>query len=41
MKTVVCPKCQQSHIVINNNDYVICCGEVIYVLNNNDSLNEK
>jgi hypothetical protein len=33
MKTVICPKCNQVITVPEGKDFVICCGEVIYVPN--------
>lgn len=38
---VICPKCKQT-VITNDKDYVICCGEVIYVMNGTqDSKNER
>jgi hypothetical protein len=31
--TVICPKCKNVIFVPENKDFVICCGEVIYVIN--------
>lgn len=28
-KTVVCPKCNEVHVLPDGKDYVICCNEVI------------
>jgi hypothetical protein len=28
---LLCPKCKQVIIIIDDKDYVICCNEVIYV----------
>ena len=33
MTTVICPKCKQAVTANDGKDYVICCGEVIYVIN--------
>ena len=42
MTTVICPKCKQVIAVSDNRDYVICCGEVIYVIHEtHDSENER
>jgi len=30
---LLCPKCKQPVFNHDNNDYVICCGEVIIVVN--------
>ena len=41
MTTVICPKCKRPVIAIDK-DYVICCDEVIYVINEiHDSKNES
>lgn len=34
MNTVICPKCKNVIIVSKDKDFVICCGEVIYEINN-------
>ena len=34
MKTIICPKCKQAITIVDGTEYVICCGEVIYVDNN-------
>jgi len=42
MATVICPKCKQVVTAIDSKDYVICCGEVIYVFNEtHDSKDES
>jgi hypothetical protein len=41
MKTVICPKCKQPVFVPRGVDYVICCNEVIFVINDIDLANEK
>ena len=42
MTTVICSKCKQLVTALDNRDYVICCGEVIYVFNETyDSKNES
>ena len=42
MTTVICPKCKQAVTATDNRDYVICCGEVIYVIHETyDSKNES
>jgi len=33
MKTVICPICKQVVVIIDDKDFVICCGEVIYIPN--------
>ena len=33
MKTVICPKCGKVIAVPEGKDFVICCDEVIYVIN--------
>lgn len=33
MNTVICPKCKNVIIVSKDKDFVICCGEVINVIN--------
>lgn len=33
MKTVICPKCGKVIAVPEDKDFVICCDEVIYVIN--------
>ena len=41
MNAVICQKCKNVIIVPENKDFVICCGEVIYVINvSRDSKNE-
>ena len=37
MKTVICPKCNKVIAVPQGKDFVICCGEVIYIMTNEDS----
>ena len=32
METIICPKCNQVIAVPEGKDFVLCCGEVIYVL---------
>jgi hypothetical protein len=39
MKIIICSKCKQPVVVLNNKDYVLCCGEVIYV--NKEQINEN
>ena len=42
MNTVICPKCKNVIIVSKDKDFVICCGEVINVINvSRDSKNER
>jgi hypothetical protein len=42
MKTIICPKCNQVIAVPDDKDFIICCGEVIYVPDEAyDSENEK
>jgi hypothetical protein len=42
MTVVICPKCKQTVAVPDGKDYAICCGEVIYVLNEtHNSENEE
>jgi hypothetical protein len=41
MKTVICPKCNQPVTVPRGVDYIICCGEVIIVINDVVLDNEK
>jgi len=33
MRTIICPKCKEPVVVPEGVDYVICCDEVIYVIN--------
>lgn len=33
MKTIICPKCKQPIVVPKGTDYVICCNEVNFVIN--------
>jgi hypothetical protein len=33
MKTVICSKCGKTIAVPEGKDFVICCDEVIYVIN--------
>lgn len=37
MQTIICPKCKQPVTVPEGKDFVICCGEVIYVLTKRDA----
>jgi hypothetical protein len=30
---LLCPKCKQPVVTTDNKDYVICCNEVIFVIN--------
>jgi hypothetical protein len=42
MTTVICPKCKQVVAANDKRDYVICCGEVIYIIYETyDSKNES
>jgi hypothetical protein len=34
METIVCPKCNQVITIPQGKDFVLCCGEVLYVLTN-------
>ena len=37
MKTVVCPKCNSVIVVPEGKDFALCCGEVIYIISNQDA----
>jgi hypothetical protein len=42
MNEVICPKCKNVIFVPEGKDFVICCSEVIYVINESqDSKNER
>jgi hypothetical protein len=42
MKTVICPKCKEVVIVPDNQNYAICCNEIIFVPDEvHDSKDEK
>lgn len=38
---IICPKCKQAVFVPENKDYVICCGEVIFVVKNTSIVQGK
>ena len=37
MRTVICPKCNSVIAVPDGKDFVICCGETIFVMSSEDS----
>jgi hypothetical protein len=42
MNAVICPKCKDVILISKDKDFVICCGEVIYVINvSRDCKNER
>ncbi len=34
---ILCPKCKQPIFISDGMNYVLCCNEVIYILNKNNN----